>query len=220
MGGMTRKRKFVIVVAGVVLLLVAGRIALPYIVEDYANEKLAALDSYDGHVGDIDMHLWRGAYSIDDIVIVKTGAKRPVPFFSSRRVDLSVEWRSLLKGSVVAEAKFDGPRAQSRAGKIQGRLATRQGRKLECAAGGTVPVPLQHHWCERRHGALSRAGHQHARRDHRAPRPGPDHQPHQRDRLRQGDLCRFSHHRRCARRRSGRGQWQRRMPSRSNRPST
>ena len=106
---MTRKRKLVIVLAAVLLLFIAGRIALPYIVEDYANDRLAALDSYDGHVGDIDLHLWRGAYSIDDIVIVKTGAKRPVPFFSSRRVDLSVEWRSLLRGSVVAEAEFDSP---------------------------------------------------------------------------------------------------------------
>jgi hypothetical protein len=92
-----------------VLLLVAARIALPYLVEDYANKRLAALDSYNGHVGDIDIHLWRGAYSIDDIEIVKTGASRPVPFFRSDRVDLSIEWRSLLRGSLVSEASFLGP---------------------------------------------------------------------------------------------------------------
>jgi hypothetical protein len=106
---MTRKRKIVIALLAVVLLLVAARIALPYLVEDYANRKLAALDSYDGHVGDIDIHLWRGAYSIDGIEIVKTGASRPVPFFRSNRVDLSVEWRSLFRGSIVSEASFLGP---------------------------------------------------------------------------------------------------------------
>jgi hypothetical protein len=116
---MTRKRKLVIVLAAVLLLFIAGRIALPYIVEDYANDRLAALDSYDGHVGDIDLHLWRGAYSIDDIVVVKTGAKRPVPFFSSRRVDLSVEWRSLLRGAVVAEAEFGSPEVNL----VQGKSA-------------------------------------------------------------------------------------------------
>ena len=116
---MTRKRKLVIVIAAFALLLVAGRIALPFMVEDYANERLAALDAYDGHVGDIDIHLWRGAYSIDDIVIVKTGAKRPVPFFRSRRVDLSVEWRSLLRGSIVAEAEFDGPEVNLVQGKSE-----------------------------------------------------------------------------------------------------
>jgi len=106
---MTRKRKAVIVLLAGALLLVAARVAMPYLVEDYANDKLAALDSYDGHVGDIDIHLWRGAYSIDDIEIVKTGASRPVPFFRSDRVDLSIEWRSLFRGSIVSEASFFGP---------------------------------------------------------------------------------------------------------------
>jgi hypothetical protein len=107
---MTRKRRLVVIVlASIVTVLVAARVALPDIVERYANRRLAALKAYDGHVGDIDIHLWRGAYSIDDIVIVKTGAKRPVPFFQARRVDLSVEWRSLLKGRVVAEAHFNHP---------------------------------------------------------------------------------------------------------------
>jgi hypothetical protein len=106
---MTRKHKWLVGLGAVVLLLVAGRIALPYVVEDHVNRRLAALEAYDGHVGDIDMHLYRGAYSIDDIVITKTGAKRPIPFFSSRRVDLSIEWRSLLRGSVVSEAEFEGP---------------------------------------------------------------------------------------------------------------
>jgi hypothetical protein len=105
----TRKRKTIIALLGVVLLLVAARIALPFLVEDIANRKLAALDSYDGHVGDIDIHLWRGAYSIDDIEIVKSGASRPAPFFRSDRVDLSVEWRSLFRGSIVSEASFLGP---------------------------------------------------------------------------------------------------------------
>jgi len=106
---MTRKRKAVIVLLGVVVVLVAARVAMPYVVENFANDKLASLDSYDGHVGDIDIHLWRGAYSIDDIEIVKTGASRPVPFFRSDRVDLSLEWRSLFRGSIVSEASFFGP---------------------------------------------------------------------------------------------------------------
>jgi len=107
--GMTRKRKYLIGFAVLIALLVAGRLALPFIVEDFANRKLASLKSYTGHVGDVDIHLWRGAYSIDDVVIQKVGARRPTPFFRTRRMDLSVEWRSLWKGSVVATARFDQP---------------------------------------------------------------------------------------------------------------
>jgi hypothetical protein len=106
---MTRKRKILIVLLAVVLLLIGARIAMPYAVEDYVNGRLRTLQSYSGHIGDIDVHLWRGAYSIDGIEIVKTGASRPVPFFRSDRLDFSVEWRSLLRGSVVSEAAFFGP---------------------------------------------------------------------------------------------------------------
>jgi uncharacterized protein DUF748 len=116
---MTGKRKTVIVLLAVALLLIAARVAMPFLVEDYVNDKLASLDSYDGHVGDIDIHLWRGAYSIDDIVIVKTGASRPVPFFRANRLDLSVEWRSLFRGSIVSEASFLGPEVNL----VQGKSA-------------------------------------------------------------------------------------------------
>ncbi|HYJ41276.1 MAG TPA: DUF748 domain-containing protein [Steroidobacteraceae bacterium] len=116
---MTRKRKTVIVLLAVALVLIAARVAMPYYVENYANDKLASLDSYDGHVGDIDIHLWRGAYSIDDIEIVKTGASRPVPFFRSDRVNFSIEWRSLFRGSIVSEASFLSPELNL----VQGRSA-------------------------------------------------------------------------------------------------
>jgi len=106
---MTRRNKILLGLGIVVVLLVAARLALPYAVKDYANRKLAALEAYSGRVGDIDIHLWRGAYSIDDIVIVKRGASRPVPFFRANRVNLSVEWHSLLRGSVVATAAFISP---------------------------------------------------------------------------------------------------------------
>jgi len=106
---MTRSRKIILGIGIFVVLLVAGRLAMPYVVKDYVNAKLAALDAYDGHVGDIDIHLWRGAYSIDDIVIEKTGASRPVPFFKGQRVNFSVEWKSLMKGSIVSEASFESP---------------------------------------------------------------------------------------------------------------
>lgn len=106
---MTGKRKTVIVLLAVVLLLIAARLSMPHFVKDYVNDKLASLDSYNGHVGDIDIHLWRGAYSIDAIEIFKTGASRPIPFFRTDRLDLSVEWRSLFRGSIVSEAAFFGP---------------------------------------------------------------------------------------------------------------
>ena len=73
------------------------------------TSRLMALEAYDGHVDDIDIALWRGAYRIDGIRIVKTGARQSTPFFSGDRIDCSVEWRSLLRGSLVAEGTFFRP---------------------------------------------------------------------------------------------------------------
>ena len=106
---MTRKQKVLVALIALAVVLVAGRLMMPYAVERYVNGKLQSLDSYRGHIGDVDIHLWRGAYSIDAIEIEKTGAARPVPFFKARRLNLSVEWRSLMRGSIVSEAEFLGP---------------------------------------------------------------------------------------------------------------
>src|SRR5688572_23439108 len=94
----------------VAVLLVAAHAALPHVVEDQVNRRLVALESYDGHVEDVDLALWRGAYRLDGVRIVKTGSQQRVPFFSAERIDFSVEWRSLLRGRLVAECVLSAPK--------------------------------------------------------------------------------------------------------------
>ena len=106
---LTRARKTLIVLGVLALVLIAARLAMPFAVERYVNGKLQTLDSYRGQIGDVDIHLWRGAYSIDAIEIRKVGASRPVPFFKTARLNLSIEWRSLFRGSLVSEAEFLAP---------------------------------------------------------------------------------------------------------------
>lgn len=106
---MLRRYQYLWALAILAAVLVAVRAALPLIVKDYANDQLQALKDYDGEVADIDLALWRGAYRIHGIRIVKTGAEQPVPFFSGDRIDISIEWRSLLHGSLVSEGVFWQP---------------------------------------------------------------------------------------------------------------
>lgn len=96
-----------IALAVVVVVLIAFRIALPSLLQDYVNRKLDAIPDYDGHVGDIDVALIRGAYTIKDVQLVKTSGKVEVPFVAADRVDLSVEWGALFKGSWVGEMAFE-----------------------------------------------------------------------------------------------------------------
>jgi hypothetical protein len=107
---MTKKRKIVYMVLGsLVVLLIAIRIALPYILLKLVNKELAHLKGYYGHVEDIDVALIRGAYTIKDIKLEKVGGKVPVPFFSADAIDLAVEWKPLFHGSIVGKIRTERP---------------------------------------------------------------------------------------------------------------
>lgn len=94
---------------GVVVLLLGLRIAAPTLVQRYVNRTLDRIPEYDGRIGDVDLHLWRGAYSIEAVELVKTSGDVPVPLFAARNVDLSVEWKALVHGKVVGEIVLDEP---------------------------------------------------------------------------------------------------------------
>lgn len=97
------------VLLAVVVLLILVRAALPFLVQWYVNKTLDEMPDYDGRIGEVDLKLWRGAYEIESIEIVKTSGKVPEPFFSCKRMELSVEWKALFQGAFVGEIFFQSP---------------------------------------------------------------------------------------------------------------
>jgi uncharacterized protein DUF748 len=93
-----------------VVALIGLRLALPTLVRNYVNRTLSEIPGYRGEVGPITISLWRGAYTISDAKVVRTGEKVPVPFFSARSVDLSVQWRELFHGALVGEIELYKPK--------------------------------------------------------------------------------------------------------------
>ena len=55
------------------------------------------------------IHLWRGAYSIEDVRINKTTGDVPVPFFAAKRVDFALEWKAFRQRKVVGRVLMDQP---------------------------------------------------------------------------------------------------------------
>jgi hypothetical protein len=104
-----RKRGLLVIIALVVIVVIGLRVALPFIVQRYVNNKLDESPEYAGQVGDIDIALIRGAYSIDNVEIVKTEGEVPVPLFAAREVEFSLLWKALLHGAVVGEAELYEP---------------------------------------------------------------------------------------------------------------
>lgn len=101
-----RKWKIILIVLGVLLCV---RIAMPYVILHYANKKLAALDGYYGHIEDIDLNLYRGAYVINNIFINNVEDDDTTEYFKCPRIDLSVEWNSVFSGKLVGEVEFEQP---------------------------------------------------------------------------------------------------------------
>lgn len=102
-------KKSVKIFLGIVILLIIARLVLPYFVLRYVNKTLANLDGYTGHVSDVDIALYRGAYQIDSINIRKVNGKIEEPFIMIPKMDLSVDWNSLFKGKLVAEVECYQP---------------------------------------------------------------------------------------------------------------
>lgn len=109
-----RKRRRVWKVLGVILLVlviagVIGRIMLPGFVRDYVNRTLDRSQMYVGTIGEVDIHLWRGAYSINNVNISKRTGVVPVPFFAATRVDFAIQWNALMNRRVVGRVLMVQP---------------------------------------------------------------------------------------------------------------
>ena len=70
------------------------------------------MDGYYGHIRDIDISLYRGAYGINDMYLHKkdTVTGKQSEFFNVRNIDLSIEWRAIFHGRIVGELEFNQPK--------------------------------------------------------------------------------------------------------------
>jgi hypothetical protein len=107
-----------------VLLLIVARLLMPWGLRWYVNGAIARSPLYMGKIGDIDVHLWRGAYSINDIRLIKTTGNIPVPLFSAKRLDLAMEWKQIWHHKLVGQVVMIEPQLNFVAGKTESESQT------------------------------------------------------------------------------------------------
>ncbi len=136
-------KKFIII-GIIIVVLIAARIALPYIVLNYANKSLANLESLYGHIDDIDIALYRGAYQIKGIYINKKDSVSgdQTEFFKSDIIDLSVEWSALFKGKIVGELLLERPSLIFTKDKTEPEDIQRDSTDLKSVFDGFMPLKL------------------------------------------------------------------------------
>src|SRR5687768_9723684 len=102
-------RRFGVVLLVLIVVFGVARAMMPWAVRDYVNRTLDRNPLYDGEVGEVEIHLWRGAYSTDDVRISKTTGNVPVPFFAAKRVDFAIQWNALFHRKVVGRMLMEEP---------------------------------------------------------------------------------------------------------------
>lgn len=128
---------------GLLALLLVVHVALPYMVRDYLNDKLADMGDYRGHIDDIDVALWRGGYRINGLRIVKVNQDLPVPFVDAPQIDISVSWNELLeKRAVVARVVFERPEVNFVDGKSREDSQTGEGTDWREQLNKLLPITL------------------------------------------------------------------------------
>ncbi|MDU9391401.1 DUF748 domain-containing protein [Pseudomonas sp. zfem002] len=129
--------------ASLLAVLLAVHLALPWLVRDYLNEKLADMGDYRGQIADVDLAWWRGAYRINGLQIVKTRGKVPVPLLQAPLIDLSVSWYALwYERAVVAEVEFLRPELNFVDGGSQQASQTGQGTNWRQQLEKLLPITL------------------------------------------------------------------------------
>lgn len=117
----SRTGRFILVFFG---FLIVARLLLPFGVLWYVNKTLDGIPGYRGHIQDIDLSLWRGAYQIKGVSLYQTHSRISTPLFAARKVDLSVYWGALFNGQVVSKIKLYEPRANFVAAQPGGKAQT------------------------------------------------------------------------------------------------
>jgi hypothetical protein len=97
------KRRILVALLTLLMVLLVLRLFAPYYVKGAIDRRLAQIPGYSGHVEGIVLHLWRGAYRIDGMTIVKRDNKVSEPFFSADRIDFSIAWGELIRGRLVSQ---------------------------------------------------------------------------------------------------------------------
>ena len=148
-------RSALIALATVLIIgLIAARLYLPVWVKDYANETLNNIKGYSGSIADVDIHLYRGAYTIHGLKLdKKAGGDIPVPFLSIDKSDLSIQWGALFRGRIVGDVTLTRPVINFATGK-SGRTS-----QTGVETDWTKPIkdlmPLDINWAEINNGRIA-----------------------------------------------------------------
>ncbi len=122
----------VIVVAAVVGLLAAARLALNPLAARHTRQVLASLHGYRGTFDAVSVSPWHLSYAIEGLKLVQVptppGASEKRPFFYARRIEIGLHWRDLIhRHELVAGVELDEPKLNLIVGASKSKRSSQTG---------------------------------------------------------------------------------------------
>jgi hypothetical protein len=102
-------RRTGIVLLSIALLLVAARIATPFVLKEVLNRKLANLPEYRGSIDDVDLSLFGSTFAIDGLRLDRRNGDPKLPFLRVERMEVRYRWDALFHGEIVADVDVIEP---------------------------------------------------------------------------------------------------------------
>jgi hypothetical protein len=98
-----------ITVLSVVVVLIAARIAAPFIIESVLNRKLANLPEYRGSIDDVDLSFLDSEFAVDGLRLDQRKGDPKLPFMRIERMEVDYRWDALFDGEIVADVELEEP---------------------------------------------------------------------------------------------------------------
>ncbi|MBF6623736.1 MAG: DUF748 domain-containing protein [Pseudomonas stutzeri] len=131
------------IVLSLALLLLLLHLALPNLVRNYLNDRMADMGDYQGQVEDVDLTWWRGAYRIEGLLIEKKDKLVQAPLFKAPVIDIAISWDGLLRHrEVVGEVVFHQPQLNFVDGGESGESQSGEGVDWRDQLDALVPITL------------------------------------------------------------------------------
>jgi len=137
-------RRVLITVATILVVLVAARIALPYIVAGQINRRLKDIPGYRGHLDNVTIGILRGAYTLNGISIFKVNGHEEKPFFVAKHIDFSLAWRELIHGKIVSDIFVDHPELTIVQGPTTESSQKDTDKRWQSVVEDIFPIDIQH----------------------------------------------------------------------------
>lgn len=135
-------KNIIIFLLMVLSILIILRLYLPNWALYTVNQKLSNMGDYSGHIEDVDIDLYRGAYQLQELSVSKIKGTHKVPFIRADNIDIAISWRALFKGQILADISLDSPQVNFVDSDKADNAQSGKGGDWQGAVEGLIPITI------------------------------------------------------------------------------